>query len=310
MTLDDLVRRGALERNRTLAPLTTYKFGGPAAYYAEVSSERDLIEVLAARRDDPSDHAMLVLGRGSNVVISDSGLEGLVVRLNGEFTTIDLASDGRVRAGGAVALPRLARTIARSGRGGLEFFVAVPGSVGGAVRMNAGCHGSDTAEWLLEATVVDPTTCEATRYEVGVLGLGYRTSNLGAGHIVVEASFRTIDRPSHEIEERMRDITRWRKEHQPGGTLNAGSVFKNPHAMAAGKLIDDLGLKGFAVGGASVSERHANFFVANDSATAQDVYDLVHEVRRRVEVATGIFLEPEIQFVGSFVSNVEGREAG
>lgn len=308
MTLDALVSRGVLERNRTLAPLTTYKFGGPAAYFAEVTSERDLIEVLVARRDDPSDPAMLVLGRGSNVVISDSGLEGLVIRLAGEFTTIEMASDYRVNVGGAVALPKLARTLARAGRSGLEFFVAVPGSVGGAVRMNAGCHGSDTAEWLLDVRVVDATTCEATRYGADALGLDYRKSNLGNDQIVVEAGFRTVDRPAGEIEGRMREITRWRREHQPGGTLNAGSVFKNPQTAAAGKIIDDLGLKGLAVGGASVSQRHGNFFVANDSATAQDVYDLVHEVRRRVEVATGIWLEPEIQFAGSFVSHVGGGE--
>jgi UDP-N-acetylmuramate dehydrogenase len=132
------------------------------------------------------------------------------------------------------------------------------------------------------------------------MDLRYRHSNLTDDSVVVAARFRTTASSEGEGEQVLREITRWRKEHQPGGTLNAGSVFKNPPTVAAGRLIDELGLKGFAVGGASVSERHANFFVAGPDATAQDVYDLVVAVQQRVAAATGIWLEPEIRFAGTF----------
>jgi UDP-N-acetylmuramate dehydrogenase len=176
--------------------------------------------------------------------------------------------------------------------------VGVPGSVGGAVAMNAGCHGSDTAESLVVASVMNlrtGTIREATPVD---LDLSYRHSNLTDDDLVLSAVFSTVASSTSEEEAAMRAVTRWRKEHQPGGTHNAGSVFKNPPGDAAGRIIDDLGLKGLAVGGASVSLRHANFIVAGPDATADDVYALMGEVRSRVAEATGIDLVPEIRFVG------------
>jgi UDP-N-acetylmuramate dehydrogenase len=274
--------------------MTTYKFGGTAKWYAEVATRSDLEEVAGI-----GGIPLVVLGRGSNMVVSDSGYAGLVVKLGDEFNQIRFDAD-TVEAGGAVSLPRLARACAAAGRGGLEWYVGIPGSVGGAVVMNAGGHGSDTAEWLIEASILDVDTGRITDETPEDLELSYRHSRLGANHVVFHARFRTEPRAREECEAMMRDVTAWRRTHQPGGTFNAGSVFKNPPDDAAGRLIDSVGLKGFRVGGVTVSERHANFFVADDEACAQDVFDLVGAVQFRVSEATGIVLQPELRFIGDF----------
>lgn len=178
--------------------------------------------------------------------------------------------------------------------------------------MNAGGHGSDTATWLIEASILDRATLSATTRSPHELDLSYRHSNLGDGDVVVSGRFRTVDQPKDAGEEILREITRWRRQHQPGGTLNAGSVFKNPHDDAAGRVIDSLGLKGYRRGGVGVSEVHANFFVSDHDATAQDVWDLVWAVRRKVGEETGTWLEPELRFLGEFDSSgdEDAGEAG
>lgn len=295
--LADLVGAGVVDEHVELARLTTYKLGGPARWFAEVGSAELLERVASAARDDGV--PVLVLGRGSNLVVSDLGFDGLVIRLGAEFGEIEHA-EAWTRAGGAVPLPMLARSCVKEGRLGLEFFVGIPGTVGGAVRQNAGCHGSETAEWLIDADVLSIGTGARSARTPSDLSLAYRHSALADDDVVLSARFRfeAGDRP--EGERRMRAVTRWRKDHQPGGTLNAGSVFKNPPGDAAGRIIDSLGLKGFTVGGARVSDRHANFFEAGPEATAADVHRLVGEVRRRVREETGIDLSPEIRFVGRF----------
>ncbi len=292
-----MVASGEIAVDAPLDRLTTYRLGGPARYYLEAEDVTALTE--AGRHCAAAAIPVLVLGRGSNLVISDGGFDGLVVRLGKAFSWTTI-SDGEVTAGAATSLPAVARAAAKEGRGGLEFLVGIPGSVGGAVRMNAGCHGSETAGWLITAGVVDLDGGTVTDRTPEQLELGYRRSSLKPHEVVVEARFRSIARAAEEVEATMREITRWRREHQPGGTLNAGSVFANPPDDAAGRIIDALGLKGFSVGGASVSEKHANFFVADPGTRAQDVYDLVWEVRRRVGESTGVWLRPEIQFAGSF----------
>lgn len=299
MTLDELVSSGLLRRDYPVAGLTTYKFGGPAAYYAEVTSSDELSRVLHARNRHDQPPPIFVLGRGSNVVIADRGFPGIVLKLGGVFNEILLQGD-RVVAGAGVALPRLARFCATKGRGGLEFYVGIPGSVGGAIAMNAGGHGSDTAEWLVDASVLAIDTGEVYRADVGDLDLAYRHSRISSGEVVLQARYRTIEREPAEVERTMREITSWRREHQPGGTFNAGSVFKNPAGDTAGRIIDSVGLKGFRCGGAAVSERHANFFVAEPEACAQDVYGLVQAVQARVRTETGVTLVPEIRFIGDF----------
>ena len=280
-----------------LAPMTTYKLGGAADWFAEIENEQHLAEILAAT---PGDMDVLVLGRGSNLLVADAGYRGLVVRLSGEFLQVTVESDGVVHAGGAASLPRVARSGAEAGRCGLEFFAGIPGTVGGAVKMNAGGHGSDTASCLISAGLIDRVTGERYDRSAAELGFDYRHSGIAPGEIVVSARFSTDPCDRVAAEARIREITRWRKEHQPGGTFNAGSVFKNPPGDAAGRLIDEIGLKGYRRGGVAVSEMHANFLVADEHATAQDVWDLVWAVRRRVGETTGVWLAPEIQFAGSF----------
>ncbi|MCL1595454.1 MAG: UDP-N-acetylmuramate dehydrogenase [Actinomycetia bacterium] len=277
--------------------MTTYKVGGSARFMAE---PRDLAELREILENLPSDIDVVVLGRGSNVVIADSGIDGLVIRLGSGFQKAGFTDDGTVDAGGGVALPKLARLAAKHGRSGLGFYVGIPGSVGGAVRMNAGGHGSDTASVIDHAVVLDIASAEVQQWEPDALALGYRRSGLGSEHIVVQATFVTRSGSSTELENELREITRWRKEHQPGGTLNAGSVFKNPEGDHAGAIIERSGLKGERFGPVAVSNIHANFLVAADVATANDIFRFVEHIRSIVLERVGIDLEPEIRFLGSF----------
>ncbi len=299
MTLAELAAAGEVQTDHPLSGLTTYKFGGTAAWYAEVGSRDQLDRVLSARNAATPPVPIFVLGRGSNVVVSDAGYSGLVIKLVGQFNELSIEG-ALVNAGAGVSLPRLARFCAMNERGGLEFFVGIPGSVGGAVAMNAGGHGADTAAWLVDATVLNVVLGTSVVDDAAALDLSYRHSRLGPDDVVLGARFRTVARDADEAEQLMRQITTWRREYQPGGTYNAGSVFKNPPGDAAGRIIDEAGLKGLRRGGVSVSERHANFFVATDAACAQDVYDLVAAVRATVLEHSGTDLQPEIRFIGAF----------
>jgi UDP-N-acetylmuramate dehydrogenase len=280
-----------------MASMTTYKLGGPAAWFVDVEDVDHLSRVLASLTTDTD---VLLLGRGSNLLVSDSGFPGVVIRLSGRFLDVDVDDDGVVHAGGAAPMPRIARAAADRGRCGLEFLSGIPGTVGGGIVMNAGGHGADIGQRLVGAVIVDRLTGVRSKRSPEELELAYRHSNLGPGDIVVSASFRTDPCDRGEADARIREIIRWRREHQPGGTFNAGSVFKNPPGDAAGRLIDAAGLKGLRRGGVAVSEIHANFLTADEDATAQDVWDLIWAVRRRVGEATGVWLDPEIRFAGSF----------
>lgn len=169
--------------------------------------------------------------------------------------------------------------------------------------MNAGCHGSETRDRLESAHVIDMRRGEVSDRKPDDLEMTYRHTNLQADEIVTSATYLTEPRETAEIEATMRAVIRWRRDHQPGGTFNAGSVFKNPPDDSAGRIIDSLGLKGTRVRGAHVSTKHANFFIADEGVMAQDVYDLVWAVRRRVWLEVGIWLEPEIQFAGPFLAS-------
>lgn len=290
-----LLKTGILVENVPLGPFTTYKSGGPARYLAEIARPDDLDTVL--KSGIGGEYPVLVLGRGSNIVVSDSGFDGLVVRLGRGFAKVSF--DGlRVTAGSALPLPRLARSSVDSGIAGLEFFVGIPGSVGGAVRQNAGCFGWETKDRLTSAVIVDLATGERRDAGPEDLDMTYRHSNVRTDELVIEAVFTGVSEDSGAGSELMRRITRWRKENQPGGTLNAGSVFKNPPGISAGELIDNLGLKGLRIGGVAVSEKHANFFVAGPDATSAEIHELFLVVKDRVRELSGTILEPEIQFVG------------
>jgi UDP-N-acetylmuramate dehydrogenase len=293
----DRLLPGDVERDVPLATLTTYHLGGPVAVLVRARS----VDALETLREVVAEQAasVLIVGRGSNLLVADRGFAGVAIVLAGDFEAIDLAvAPGRVRAGGAVALPVLARRAAHEGLGGLEFYVGIPGSVGGAVRMNAGGHGRETVEVLTQAWAVDlETEGGEVRYEAADLSLGYRRSSLGPLAVVTAAEFYVSTAPAEECEATIAEVVRWRREHQPGGA-NAGSVFRNPPGDSAGRIIDAAGLKGLRVGAAVVSPKHANFFQAEPGATADDVFRLVAEVQRRVRDATGIDLQPELKMVG------------
>jgi UDP-N-acetylmuramate dehydrogenase len=303
MNIEDVARAlnerlpGQVARNVPSAGLTTYRCGGPLALVVRADREADLGAIAAAVTRVP----ILVVGRGSNLLVADPGFLGVAIMLGGEFEQLDIGAvvgEGvPIRAGGAVALPVLARRTAATGVGGLEFYVGIPGSVGGAVRMNAGGHGAQTDDVILGARVFDLDAAEARDVGRPELGLGYRRSGLAPRAVVVAAAFTGRPDDAEACSARIDEIVRWRREHQPGGQ-NAGSVFTNPPDDSAGRLIEAAGCKGLRVGGAVVSEKHANFFVAEPGARAADVYELIDLVRRRVLDASGVRLERELHLVG------------
>jgi UDP-N-acetylmuramate dehydrogenase len=282
-------------REVPLGPVTTYRVGGPAALFVEASSVHDLWRVAEAVA--ATGLPILVVGKGSNLLVADAGFPGVAVALGPAFA--EIAVDGtRVEAGGAAALPVVARRTVRAGLTGFEWAVGVPGSIGGAVRMNAGGHGSDMAASLIEARVVDlrrPGTDAVV--PVARLELGYRRSAVAPHQAVVTATLglRAGDRAAGERE--IAEIVAWRRANQPGGQ-NAGSVFTNPPGDSAGRLIDAAGCKGLRLGSAEVSPKHANFFQADFGGSADDVRALMEVVRRRVRDHSGIDLQPETRLVG------------
>lgn len=293
--IEVLVAGGVVVEDVPLGPLTTYKSGGPARYMLEAEDVSDLVAL--AESGVILELPILVIGRGSNLVVADTGFAGLVIRLGPGFARVEV--DGmRVVAGGSAPLAQVARASVGAGLTGLEFFIGVPGSVGGAVRQNAGCFGTETRDRLVTATVLDLNDGAVASLGPDQLDMSYRHSNITPTRIVLEASFEGSPGDEESGRAELRRITRWRRDHQPGGTFNAGSVFKNPPGATAGEIIDTLGLKGLSVGDVSVSTKHANFFVAGPAATSEDIRSLVELVKDRVATATGTILETEIQFVG------------
>ncbi len=296
---DDLRRIGEALGHRAQwdAPLgvrTTYRVGGTAALLVEPADEDDLVEVARAVNGMPV--PVLVLGRGSNLLVADGGFSGLVVTLDKGFE--ELAIDGmEVRAGASVSLPVLARRTTAAGLSGLEWAVGVPGSVGGAVRMNAGGHGSDTVATLVGYRWVDLMTATAADGPAARLQSGYRHTVLSSTDVVVSATFGLIRGDPEIGTATIADIVRWRRANQPGGS-NAGSVFTNPDGDSAGRLIEESGLKGFRLGSAEVSKKHANFIQADESGSADDVAKLIAHVQAVVAETTGVALRTEVRMVG------------
>lgn len=297
--------RGRVAFDYPLAGLTTYRLGGPAAVYLEPVDLFD-IEILGSLlRESMQDVPVLAMGRGSNVVVSDRGFPGIVVRLGMTFSWIaptetEGGSIEGMTAGASTPLPMLANWGARRGLTGMEFAIAIPGSVGGGIRMNAGAHGGEMADTLDSVRLFDLDEPAIATRRAPELALQYRRSGLSERQIVLDATFSLTPGDPDEVRARMDAYRRHRAETQPGAVQNAGSVFKNPPGDAAGRLVDAAGLKGFRVGGAAVSDLHANFFVAEDGSASQDVFELVHAVRARVKEVFGVELEPEIRFVGEF----------
>lgn len=287
-----------LEHDRSLGPLSTYRVGGAARRFVEVADADELVRIAAAlaREVRPDPDAVLVVGRGSNLLVADRGADVLALHLGEGFTSIEVTGD-RVRAGGATSLPVLARRTVAAGLTGFEWAVGVPGSVGGAVRMNAGGHGADMAASLVGVRVVDVCSGEDVLVDATALELGYRSSSVRRCQVVVHADLQLAPGEVARGDATLSEIVRWRREHQPGGQ-NAGSVFTNPPGESAGRLIDAAGCKGLRIGTAEVSTKHANFIQADPDGSADDVAAVMAEVRRRVLAHSGIELHPETVMVG------------
>lgn len=301
---------GRVEEGVALARATTYRVGGPADLFVEPASLDDVRRLSEALRAQPTPVPVLPLGRGSNVVVSDAGFPGVVMRLGSAFSwvrTWDPEGDAPgLIAGSATALPQVANWAARRAMGGAEWMIAIPGSIGGAVRMNAGAHGGDMSLILNRASIFDLVAGIVQERSRDQLGYAYRRSDLKEHEVVLDARLVLSADEESSVRRRMEGFRDHRARTQPGAVQNAGSVFKNPPGDSAGRLVEAAGLKGFRVGGARVSELHANFFIADDGASAQDVRDLVALVGARVREETGISLEPEIRFVGAFEETVAG----
>jgi UDP-N-acetylmuramate dehydrogenase len=286
--------RGRAQRDAPLGALTTYRVGGPAALLVRIDDDSALAEVAAAVAATSID--VLVVGKGSNLLVADAGFAGLALVLGDAFATIEVQGTV-VEAGAAAALPVVARRTVAAGLTGFEWAVGVPGSIGGAVRMNAGGHGSDMAAVLHGVRVVDLRTGEDGWVAATDLHLGYRTSSVAPHQLVLGARLALAPGDLERGTAELAEIVGWRRAHQPGGP-NAGSVFTNPPGDSAGRLIDAAGGKGRRRGSAAVSTKHANFIQADDGGSADDVLALMREVQALVRAAAGVDLEPETRLVG------------
>jgi UDP-N-acetylmuramate dehydrogenase len=300
---------GAIGRaDEPLAPYTTYRVGGSAAVFALPRSRADLTAIADAlhRTGLP----VLVVGRGSNLLVADTGFRGIAISLAdfADAVTIEATeSSAVVTAEAACALPVVARRTVAAGLAGFEWAVGVPGSIGGAVRMNAGGHGADIAGCLIDAELFDLRRNAHAWVPSEHLGLRFRGSDVADHQIVIAARLRLQPGDQAASEAMLAGIVKWRRDHQPGGQ-NAGSVFVNPipGELAAAELIDGLGLRGYSVGGAHVSEKHANFVQAGEGATATDVLAVMRHVRATVAAESGFRLRSEVRLVG--FDNLEPHE--
>lgn len=290
--------RGKLSSQTPLAPYTWFRVGGPAEVFFMPKDEADLAHFLSSTPDDIPVH---VLGVASNTLVRDGGVPGVTVRLGPAFAKISTEGD-LLRAGAAALDNKAARAAAKAGIAGLEFYAGIPGTIGGALRMNAGCYGQETKDILVEAVAIDRTG----RRQVMPLeefGYAYRHSDAPSDLIFVEAVFKGRPDAPEEIEARMAEITRRREESQPIREKTGGSTFKNPDQTQSGgrgawQVIDAAGGRGFRVGGAQMSEKHCNFIINENGASATDIETLGLTIQAMVKESEGVDLEWEIRRIG------------
>jgi UDP-N-acetylenolpyruvoylglucosamine reductase len=298
-----------VERDYPLAGLTTIRTGGPGDFYARPDSVERLVELL--RWADEAQIAVGVVGSGSNLLVADAGFRGLVMKLDGALATIE--QDGeRLVCGGGARLPKAAAEAARAGLSGLEFGVNIPGTVGGAVKMNANAYGGDLSRVLEWVEIATPEG--TSRRAPDELGFSYRRSNLGPREVVARASFALSEADPDSVKATLAEMRAARRAAQPSGIKTFGSTFKNPEdpraeGRSAGVLLDEAGCRGLSVGGARFSEKHANFVENPGHATTADVIALMAEGKRRVRERFGVDLEPEVQFLGEVDASALWGEA-
>lgn len=291
------------------SPMSKYsslRVGGPAEAVIPVHNLAELKRLLSWLRTNDID--WWIIGKGSNILVSDKGLAGVIIILDGDFRAIDLLSSTResvenrvfVRAGAGCPLPRLVTFCSTRGLTGFEFAVAIPGSVGGAIVMNAGAWGLEIGTLVDSVNLIDATG-RIRSLQGPELGFAYRKSSLPQNSILLDAIFALTPGSPEAIRTKCRKYQELRLQKQPHGELSAGSFFKNPPNDSAGRLIDQAGFKGFSIGGAKVSEKHANFIVNTGNATAADIIKLMQVIQQKVQKEFGIILEPEVHILGENV---------
>jgi len=291
------------DRLRTGEPLsrhTSFRIGGPADVWVEVRTDGELQLLLATA--ERATVPVFVLGGGTNLLVSDRGVRGIVIKLGRPFAAIEWQPNGtgtRVRAGAAVPFKKLVTEAVQRSLAGLEFAEGIPGSLGGGLLMNAGAFGGEIAQ-VIEAIETVEATAGVRRFARAELHFGYRRFDLPRGLVVTRLEFRLASGDANAIRARLQDCKRRRETHQPLGYPNAGSIFKNPPGQYAGRLIEEAGLKGRRLGGAMVSEQHANFIVNVGGATATDVRALMNEITERVWQKRAVRLQPEVKLVGEW----------
>ncbi len=295
--------RGRLIANSAMADITWFRVGGPAQVLFTPADEADLAYAL---KRIPMDLPIFVVGLGSNLLVRDGGVPGIVIRLGRGFGEITVEAGQRLRAGTAVPDVKVARAAADAGIGGLSFYRGIPGSIGGALRMNAGAHGGETKDGLVEARAVD------RQGNIHVLSLAdmqfeYRHSGIPKDWIFTEAVYQGPPTDTAEIQKQMQEVADYRERVQPIKEKTGGSTFKNPPGHSAWKLIDAAGLRGFRAGGAKVSEMHCNFLINDQGATGEDIETLGETVRARVLANSGVALQWEIIRLGLALP---GRKTG
>ncbi len=286
-----------------MAKHITFRVGGPAEWFVRVNTVEQLRRVIALCKEQEEPY--YVIGNGSDLLVSDSGVKGVIIRLTGEFEEIipkETVNKGicDVQAGAGVMLASLSLRAGKKGFTGLEFANGIPGTVGGAVLMNAGAYGGEIKDTIVAADVLTKNG-EVRRLDKEELDLSYRHSAMmESGDIVLRAYFTLTVRPKLEIFAIMESYRKARQEKQPLEYPSAGSTFKRPKGHFAGKLIQDAGLSGYRIGGAMVSTKHAGFVINADGATAADVYELIQHIRKTVKEKFQVELEPEVRFLGDF----------
>ncbi len=289
--------RGRLRENVGLADITWFRVGGPAEVLFSPADDDDLCYFLQRA---PAEVPVTVIGVGSNLLVRDGGVRGVVIRLGRGFGAVEAHEDARMRCGAAVPDVRLAQAAAKAGVAGLAFYRGIPGSIGGALRMNAGAHGTETRDVLVEARAVD----RAGRLQVlsvDDLGYSYRHCSAPDDFIFTQATFQGTTGARADIEAAMQEVADYREQHQPTKARTGGSTFKNPPGDSAWRLVDAAGCRGLRVGGAHVSQMHCNFLINDGDATANDIETLGETVRGRVRATSGISLEWEIRRIGEAV---------
>lgn len=290
---------GQILENELMSKHTTYKIGGVARYYVKVNNTKSLKKLFIYCNEN--NIKWLIIGNGSNVLISDDGLDCLVISLEGDFKDIRyFENDNSYLVGAGVLLNKFANECIKNDCGGFEFAVGIPGSVGGAIKMNAGAYGHCISDRIDSVDLIDGFGY-VTNKKANEIDWDYRYSSIGDDEIIIFAKF-SVDLINDHTKEKSKSIIeenkQKRKSTQPLDYPNCGSVFKNPKNNSAAKLIDEAGLKGLAVGGAKVSEKHANFIINSDSANAKDVVELIQKIQKNVYNKSGIKLKPELKFLG------------